>query len=237
MMEGLTVLLKEKDKDKDKDRDKEREQPREKEKEKEKEGEMEAALYANCLLLGLDASVLGPGVGTRAGLFRHSNPRVGEALLHFLLCALRGPYLSSKVGITTYMPPPPFFFACNRACCCNSEVENPNPKFLIQSFPQDFAGVWPIFDAAQSRDFRKVRSHLSFFLLTWDSHSSSCETHTLCLSGLECTKNFDTAQSHNFCKVRSHLLSSSSHGTHIPHHVKHTVSICLVLYALGTFDV
>ncbi len=46
MMEGLTVLLKEKDKDKDKDRDKEREQPREKEKEKEKEGEMEAALYA-----------------------------------------------------------------------------------------------------------------------------------------------------------------------------------------------
>jgi hypothetical protein len=197
MMEGLTVLLKEKDKDKDKDRDKEREQPREKEKEKEKEGEMEAALYANCLLLGLDASVLGPGVGTRAGLFRHSNPRVGEALLHFLLCALRGPYLSSK----------------------------------------DFAGVWPIFDAAQSRDFRKVRSHLSFFLLTWDSHSSSCETHTLCLSGLECTKNFDTAQSHNFCKVRSHLLSSSSHGTHIPHHVKHTVSICLVLYALGTFDV
>jgi hypothetical protein len=96
MMEGLTVLL------------------------KEKEGEMEAALYANCLLLGLDASVLGPGVGTRAGLFRHSNPRVGEALLHFLLCALRGPYLSSK----------------------------------------DFAGVWPIFDAAQSRDFRKVRSHL-----------------------------------------------------------------------------
>ncbi|KAH9563390.1 hypothetical protein CY35_05G123600 [Sphagnum magellanicum] len=116
MMEGLTVLLKEKDKDKDKDRDKEREQPREKEKEKEKEGEMEAALYANCLLLGLDASVLGPGVGTRAGLFRHSNPRVGEALLHFLLCALRGPYLSSK----------------------------------------DFAGVWPIFDAAQSRDFRKI---------------------------------------------------------------------------------
>jgi hypothetical protein len=156
MMEGLTVLLKEKDKDKDKDRDKEREQPREKEKEKEKEGEMEAALYANCLLLGLDASVLGPGVGTRAGLFRHSNPRVGEALLHFLLCALRGPYLSSK----------------------------------------DFAGVWPIFDAAQSRDFRKVRSHLSFFLLSWDLHCSSCETHTLCLSGLECTKNFDAAQSH-----------------------------------------
>jgi hypothetical protein len=108
MMEGLTVLLKEKDKDKDKDRDKEREQPREKEKEKEKEGEMEAALYANCLLLGLDASVLGPGVGTRAGLFRHSNPRVGEALLHFLLCALRGPYLSSKVGTTTYMLPPFF---------------------------------------------------------------------------------------------------------------------------------
>jgi hypothetical protein len=115
MMEGLTVLLKEKDKDKDKDRDKEREQPREKEKEKEKEGEMEAALYANCLLLGLDASVLGPGVGTRAGLFRHSNPRVGEALLHFLLCALRGPYLSSKVGTTTYMPLLILFF-CLQSC-------------------------------------------------------------------------------------------------------------------------
>jgi hypothetical protein len=94
--------------------------------------------------------------------------------------------------------------------------------------------VWPIFDAAQSRDFRKVRRYLSFFLLTWDSHSSSCETHTLCLSGLECTKNFDAAQSHNFCKVRSHLLSSSSHWTHIPNHVQHTLSICLVLYALGT---
>lgn len=77
------------------DRDKEKE--REKEKEKEKEGDVEAALYTNCLLLGLDPNVLGAGAGTRAGLFRHSNPRLGEALLHFLMCALRGPHLSAKV--------------------------------------------------------------------------------------------------------------------------------------------
>ncbi|EFJ38301.1 hypothetical protein SELMODRAFT_437244 [Selaginella moellendorffii] len=83
---------------------------------RDKETEMEAALYGNCLLLGLDASILGQGAGSRAGLFRHSNPRVGEALLHFLLSALRGPSLAAK----------------------------------------DFAGVWPIFDAAQSRDFRKI---------------------------------------------------------------------------------
>ncbi|KAL3679918.1 hypothetical protein R1sor_022874 [Riccia sorocarpa] len=89
---------------------------KEKEKERERESEMEAALYSNCLLLGLDATALGNNVGLRVGLFKHSNPRVGEALLHFLLCALRGPALSAK----------------------------------------DFAGVWPIFDAAQSRDFRKI---------------------------------------------------------------------------------
>ncbi|KAG0629779.1 hypothetical protein M758_1G129600 [Ceratodon purpureus] len=109
----MDVALKEKDREREKenaDRDRERE------KEKEKEGDVEAALYANCLLLGLDPTVLGPGAGMRAGLFRHSNPRLGEALLHFLMCALRGPSLSAK----------------------------------------DFAGVWPIFDAAQSRDFRKV---------------------------------------------------------------------------------
>ncbi|CAM6095618.1 unnamed protein product [Calypogeia fissa] len=93
---------------------------REREKEKEREGEMEAALYSNCLLLGLDAAVLGNNVGNRVGLFKHSNPRVGEALLHFLLSALRGPSLSAK----------------------------------------DFAGVWPIFDAAQSRDFRKIVQNL-----------------------------------------------------------------------------
>ncbi|BBN11626.1 HAUS augmin-like complex subunit 6 [Marchantia polymorpha subsp. ruderalis] len=93
-----------------------KEKEKEKEKEREREGEMEAALYSNCLLLGLDAAVLGHNVGARVGLFKHSNPRVGEALLHFLLCALRGPSLSAK----------------------------------------DFAGVWPIFDAAQSREFRRI---------------------------------------------------------------------------------
>ncbi|KAL2610147.1 hypothetical protein R1flu_028720 [Riccia fluitans] len=85
-------------------------------KEREREGEMEAALYTNCLLLGFDTAVLGNNVGLKVGLFKNSNPRVGEALLHFLLSALRGPALSAK----------------------------------------DFAGVWPIFDAAQSRDFRKI---------------------------------------------------------------------------------
>lgn len=85
---------------KDREREKEnadRDREREKEKEKEREGDVEAALYSNCLLLGLDPNVLGPGAGMRAGLFRHSNPRLGEALLHFLICALRGPTLSAKV--------------------------------------------------------------------------------------------------------------------------------------------
>ncbi|KAG0591757.1 hypothetical protein M758_1G220000 [Ceratodon purpureus] len=120
IMEGLTALVMEKEKEKEKEREKDREREKEKEKEKEKEGEMEAALYTNCSLLGLDASVLGHGPGTRAGLFRYSNPRVGEFLLYFLLSALRGPQLSAK----------------------------------------DFAGVWPIFDAAQSRDFRKIVQNL-----------------------------------------------------------------------------
>ena len=100
-MEGLTALVMEKEKEKEKEREKDREREKEKEKEKEKEGEMEAALYTNCSLLGLDASVLGPGPGTRAGLFRYSNPRVGEFLLYFLLSALRGPQLSSKVCSST----------------------------------------------------------------------------------------------------------------------------------------
>jgi hypothetical protein len=85
-------------KEKDREREKENaDRDREREKEKEREGDVEAALYANCLLLGLDPTVLGPGAGMRAGLFRHSNPRLGEALLHFLMCALRGPSLSAKV--------------------------------------------------------------------------------------------------------------------------------------------
>lgn len=99
-------------------REKEREREREKEREREREVELEAALYTNCLLLGLDSALLVPNStgGPRTGLFRHSNPRLGETLLHFLLCALRGPSQSAK----------------------------------------DFAGVWPIFDSAQSRDFRKI---------------------------------------------------------------------------------
>ncbi|KAG0579960.1 hypothetical protein KC19_4G138100 [Ceratodon purpureus] len=111
----MDTPLKEKDREREKE-NADRDREREREKEKEREGDVEAALYANCLLLGLDPNMLGPGAGMRAGLFRHSNPRLGEALLYFLMCALRGPNLATK----------------------------------------DFAGVWPIFDAAQSRDFRKV---------------------------------------------------------------------------------
>ncbi|KAG0492871.1 hypothetical protein HPP92_006269 [Vanilla planifolia] len=89
--------------------------------EKEREAELESAMYTNCLLLGLDPAVIGVGAGgvvgsPRVGHFRHSNPRLGEQLLHFLLSALRGPAQSAK----------------------------------------DFDKVWPIFDSAQSRDFRKI---------------------------------------------------------------------------------
>ncbi|CAK9161727.1 unnamed protein product [Ilex paraguariensis] len=76
-------------------------------------------MYTNCLLLGLDPSIIGVGTnnGTpRVGLFRHSNPKLGEQLLYFILSSLRGPIQSAK----------------------------------------DFDKVWPIFDSAQSRDFRKV---------------------------------------------------------------------------------
>lgn len=58
------------------------------EREKEREAELENAMYTNCLLLGLDPAVLGGG--PRMGHFRHSNPKLGEQLLYFLLCALRG---------------------------------------------------------------------------------------------------------------------------------------------------
>uniref|UniRef100_A0A7N0V8S1 HAUS augmin-like complex subunit 6 N-terminal domain-containing protein n=1 Tax=Kalanchoe fedtschenkoi TaxID=63787 RepID=A0A7N0V8S1_KALFE len=87
--------------------------------EKEREIELESAMYTNCLLLGLDPVVIGIGAanGTqRVGLFRHSNPKLGEQLLYFILSSLRGPVQSAK----------------------------------------DFDKVWPIFDSAQSRDFRKV---------------------------------------------------------------------------------
>ncbi|KAK6913021.1 HAUS augmin-like complex subunit 6, N-terminal, partial [Dillenia turbinata] len=87
--------------------------------EREREVELESAMYTNCLLLGLDPSIIGVGGnnGTpRVGLFRHSNPKLGEQLLYFILSSLRGPNQSAK----------------------------------------DFDKVWPIFDSAQSRDFRKV---------------------------------------------------------------------------------
>jgi hypothetical protein len=97
--------------------------------EKEREAELESAMYTNCLLLGLDLAVLGspssPAAGPRVGLFRHSNPRLGEQLLYFLLSSLRGPAQSAK----------------------------------------DFDKVWPIFDSAQSREFRKVRFCRSSLLL------------------------------------------------------------------------
>ncbi|CAL1391534.1 unnamed protein product [Linum trigynum] len=88
--------------------------------EKEREMELESAMYTNCLLLGLDPNVIGLGTSSngspRVGLFRHSNPKLGEQLLYFILSSLRGPVQSAK----------------------------------------DFDKVWPIFDSAQSRDFRKV---------------------------------------------------------------------------------
>ncbi|CAL4969689.1 unnamed protein product [Urochloa decumbens] len=86
--------------------------------EKEREAELESAMYTNCLLLGLDPAVLGSpsSPAARVGLFRHSNPRLGEQLLYFLLSSLRGPVQSAK----------------------------------------DFDKVWPIFDSAQSREFRKI---------------------------------------------------------------------------------
>ncbi|XP_068667027.1 AUGMIN subunit 6-like [Aristolochia californica] len=67
--------------------------------EKEREAELESAMYTNCLLLGLDPAVLnagGNGSTPRVGQFRHSNPKMGEQLLYFILCSLRGPIQSAK---------------------------------------------------------------------------------------------------------------------------------------------
>ncbi|KAG9141980.1 hypothetical protein Leryth_009333 [Lithospermum erythrorhizon] len=91
------------------------------EREKEREAELESAMYTNCLLLGLDPAIIEFGsnngsTNPRVGLFRHSNPKLGEQLLYFILSSLRGPTQSAK----------------------------------------DFDKVWPIFDSAQSREFRKV---------------------------------------------------------------------------------
>lgn len=68
--------------------------------EKEREIELESAMYTNCLLLGLDPVIIGFGgnSGTpRVGNFRHSNPKLGEQLLYFILSSLRGPTQSAKV--------------------------------------------------------------------------------------------------------------------------------------------
>ncbi|KAL4577136.1 hypothetical protein LXL04_013239 [Taraxacum kok-saghyz] len=68
--------------------------------EKERETELESAMYTNCLLLGLDPSIIGVGAnnGTpRVGSFRHSNPKLGEQLLYFILSSLRGPKDFDKV--------------------------------------------------------------------------------------------------------------------------------------------
>ncbi|ONK77703.1 uncharacterized protein A4U43_C02F9640 [Asparagus officinalis] len=76
------------------------------EREKEREAELESAMYTNCLLLGLDPAILGNGAnGTaRVGHFRHSNPKMGEQLLYFLLSALRGPVQSAKASICYCLP-------------------------------------------------------------------------------------------------------------------------------------
>ena len=80
--------------------------------EKEREIELESAMYTNCLLLGLDPTILGVvggsnGTPPRVGNFRHSNPKLGEQLLYFILSSLRGPIQSSKVPII------PLFLLCS----------------------------------------------------------------------------------------------------------------------------
>ena len=75
--------------------------------EKEREIELESAMYTNCLLLGLDPTILGVvggsnGTPPRVGNFRHSNPKLGEQLLYFILSSLRGPIQSSKVPILPF---------------------------------------------------------------------------------------------------------------------------------------
>ncbi|KAL0431593.1 UNVERIFIED_CONTAM: AUGMIN subunit [Sesamum radiatum] len=95
--------------------------------------ELESAMYTNCLLLGLDPNVIGAGPNSgnpRVGLFRHSNPKLGEQLLYFILSSLRGPVQSAKAN------------SYSDTVFVNSNL--------------DFDKVWPIFDSAQSRDFRKV---------------------------------------------------------------------------------
>lgn len=120
--------------------------------EKEREIELESAMYTNCLLLGLDPSVIGVGASNstpRVGAFRHSNPKLGEQLLYFILSSLRGPIQSSKVFFTfsRFWFCIFFFFFCIWSCSLTC--------FFVWIL-KDFDKVWPIFDSAQSRDFRKV---------------------------------------------------------------------------------
>ncbi|EMS52547.1 hypothetical protein TRIUR3_32722 [Triticum urartu] len=110
--------------------------------EKEREAELEGAMYTNCLLLGLDPVVRASPAGAaspRVGLFRHSNPRLGEQLLYFLLSSLRGPAQSAKARTHALSNPP-----------------QPLRLFAILPRSLDFDKVWPIFDSAQSREFRKI---------------------------------------------------------------------------------
>lgn len=68
--------------------------------------ELESAMYTNCLLLGLDPIVIGLGASNgvpRVGHFRHSNPKLGEQLLYFILSSLRGPNQSAKVRSLFYL--------------------------------------------------------------------------------------------------------------------------------------
>ncbi|KAL6587631.1 hypothetical protein OROMI_000609 [Orobanche minor] len=70
------------------------------EREMQRETELQSALCTNCLLLGLDPSIIGDGAndGTpRERLFKHSNPKVGDQLLYFILSSLRGPKEFDKV--------------------------------------------------------------------------------------------------------------------------------------------
>ncbi|GJT48325.1 augmin subunit 6 [Tanacetum coccineum] len=53
-------------------------------------------MYTNCLLLGVDLSIIG---SNRVGLFRHSNSKLGEQLLYFILSSLRGPKAFDKVWL------------------------------------------------------------------------------------------------------------------------------------------
>ncbi|KAJ0704385.1 putative HAUS augmin-like complex subunit 6 [Helianthus annuus] len=66
------------------------------EREMERETELESAMYTNCLFLRLDPSIIDNGT-PRVGKFRHSNPKLGEQLLYFILSTLRGPNEFCKV--------------------------------------------------------------------------------------------------------------------------------------------